>query len=48
MAIKTYQLMKLEELGVVYQDRTTGEWYSGRKEDTNITKELFAAGMFEH
>lgn len=47
MSIKTYHLIKLEELGVVYQNRKTSEWYIGMHGDTNITKELELAGMFE-
>ena len=48
MAIKSYQLMKLEELGVFYQNRTTGKWYCGWQEDGDLTAILFEAGMFEH
>lgn len=48
MAVKTYHLIKLEELGVFYQDRDTGEWFTGYKEDVDLTPYLYKAGMFEH
>lgn len=39
--------MKLEELGVFYQDRRTGCWYNGFREDIDLTPYLLEAGMFE-
>jgi len=48
MAVKSYKLMKLEELGVFIQNKKTGAWYCGFKEDVDLTEYLYAAGMFEH
>lgn len=48
MSIKTYHLIKLEELGVFIQDKKTSEWYTGYPEGVNITRALELAGMFEH
>ncbi len=48
MAIKSEKLIKLEELGVFYQDKKTGEWFCGYKEYVDLTPYLYAAGMFEH
>lgn len=47
MAIKTYQLIKLQELGILFQDKT-GWYVSAGLGGVDITDELFAAGMFEH
>jgi hypothetical protein len=47
MAIKTYQLIKLEEQGVFWQDNK-GRWFTGFREDVDLTPYLYAAGMFEH
>ena len=46
MAIKTYQLMKLEELGVFYRG-AQGEWFINVAEDLDLTEYLSKAGMFE-
>lgn len=48
MAIKTYQLIKLQELGILYQDDKSHWFVNGLYLDCDITDELFAAGMFEH
>ena len=48
MAIKSYRLIKLEELGIFRQDRKTGKWYINVHEEYDITEELYKAGMFEH
>lgn len=49
MAVKSYKLMRLEELGILFQDRKTGGWYiSAGLDGVDITDDLFAAGMFEH
>lgn len=48
MAVKSYQLMKLEELGVFYQDRKTGGWYTNISSEYDLMEYLYAAGMFEH
>jgi hypothetical protein len=45
--IKSDELMKLEEVGVFYQDHTTGEWFCGFKEDIDLTPYLIKANMFE-
>lgn len=47
MAIKTYQLMALEEFGVFYQN-SKGEWCIGMHGDTDVTEYLYKSGMFEH
>ena len=46
--LKSEKLMALEEQGVVFQDKKTGEWFCGIREDCDITQELLNAGMFEH
>lgn len=48
MAVKSEKLMRLEEVGIFYQDRTTGAWYNGFKEDVDLSPYLYEAGMFEH
>jgi len=44
--IKSDKLMKLEEVGVFYQD-SDGGWYPGYKEYVDLTPYLLKAGMFE-
>lgn len=47
MAVKTYQLMKLVELGILFQYQ--GGWFvSAGLDGVNIEDSLYAAGMFEH
>lgn len=46
--IKSKRLMKLEEVGVFYQDRKTGEWFNGLKDGVDLTPYLLKACMFEH
>lgn len=46
--IKSSTLMRLEELGVFYQDKETGEWFNGLKEDVDLTPYLLKAYLFEH
>lgn len=47
MAIKTYHLIKLEELGILFQYK--GGWYvSAGLDGVDIQDALFSAGMFEH
>ena len=45
--IKSDKLVKLEEIGIVFQDILTGKWYNGLKEDVDLTPYLLKAGMFE-
>lgn len=47
MAVKTYQLISLQEQGVFWQDKD-GCWYTGFREDVDLTPYLYKAGMFEH
>lgn len=46
--LKSEKLMRLEEVGIFYQDRSDGKWYSGYKEYVDLTPYLLEAGMFEH
>lgn len=46
--LKSNKLMRLEEVGVFYQDRKTGEYLNGLKDDVDLTPYLLKAGMFEH
>lgn len=47
MAIKSNILIKLEDLDIFYQDPKTNRWYTGLPPNTDITDDLFRAGLFE-
>ena len=46
--LKSEKLMKMEKAGIFYQDRKTGEWFNGFREDIDLTPYLLECGMFEH
>lgn len=50
MELKSEMLMKLEELSIFWQDKKTGGWYTGFKEDYDMTPEFKKAGLiyYEH
>lgn len=45
--IKSEMLMRLEREGIIYQD-STGEWFTGIKEDVDLTPYLLRCSLFEH
>ncbi len=40
--------MRLENVGIFYQDRKTGAWYNNFTTQVDLTPYLYQAGMFEH
>ena len=44
--IKTYKLMKLEELGILFRDKKGGWYVSAGLDGVDLTNDLLKAGMF--
>lgn len=45
--IKSDKLIRLEEVGIFFQD-SKGGWYNGYENYIDLTDMLLEAGMFEH
>lgn len=46
--IKSEMLMRMEEAGIFYQDRKTGTWHNGFREEVDLTPYLLDCSLFEH
>lgn len=46
--IKSDALMRLEREEIFFQDKKTGKWYNGLKDDVDLTPYLIKVSMFEH